>query len=105
MTSRVALSIAVIVAVGLGMIPRGEVGLIFAQIGRSLRIGEEHQHVDTLAMIDPLSPLVPAALFGAAWAGVSYAPINYRLPDDQMQELLRRLDIDHPVNAFYEIRP
>ena len=28
-------------AVGIGMIPRGEVGLIFAQIGHSLRIGEE----------------------------------------------------------------
>ena len=25
---------------------------------------------------------MPAALFGAAWAGVSYAPLNYRLPDD-----------------------
>jgi len=72
-------------------------GLTFAQVRAaaravSVRIGEEHDHVDTLAMIDPLSPLVPAALFGAAWAGVSYAPINYRLPDDQMQELLRRLD-------------
>ena len=28
-------------AVGIGMIPRGEVGLIFAQIGQSLKIGEE----------------------------------------------------------------
>ena len=72
-------------------------GLTFAQVRTAaravaLRIGEEHEHVDTLAMIDPLSPLVPASLFGAAWAGVSYAPINYRLPDDQMQELLHRLD-------------
>jgi len=28
-------------AVGIGMIPRGEVGLIFAQIGRTLRVGDE----------------------------------------------------------------
>ena len=58
----------------------------------AVRIAEEHAHVDTLALMEPLSPLVPAALFGAAWAGVSYAPINFRLPDDQVQELLTRLE-------------
>jgi acyl-CoA synthetase (AMP-forming)/AMP-acid ligase II len=72
-------------------------GLTFSHVraaARSVaaRVGEEHQHVDALAMIEPLSALVPASLFGAAWAGVSYAPINYRLPDDQMQALLQRLD-------------
>jgi acyl-CoA synthetase (AMP-forming)/AMP-acid ligase II len=72
-------------------------GLTFSQVRAAARavaarIDAEHHHVDTLAMIDPLSPLVPASLFGAAWAGVSYAPINYRLPDDQMQALLQRLD-------------
>ena len=41
-----------------------------------------------LALIEPNSPLVPAALFGAAWAGVSYAPLNYRLPDASLQELI-----------------
>ncbi len=71
-------------------------GLSYAQLrsaarGIAHRIGEEHRHVDTLALIEPLSPVVPAALFGAAWAGVSYAPLNYRLPDAQLRELLDRL--------------
>ena len=38
-----------------------------------------------------LSPMVPATLFGAAWAGVSYAPLNYRLPDAQLDELIGRI--------------
>jgi acyl-CoA synthetase (AMP-forming)/AMP-acid ligase II len=72
-------------------------GLTYAQLRRAaraiaVRVGEEHANVDTLALIEPLSPLVPASLFGAAWAGVSYAPINFRLPDDQVQELLTRLE-------------
>ena len=45
-----------------------------------------------LALIEPNSPLVPAALFGAAWAGVSYAPLNYRLPDASLQELIARIE-------------
>lgn len=45
-----------------------------------------------VALIEPNSPLVPATLFGAAWAGVSYAPLNYRLPDASVQELLDRLE-------------
>ena len=45
----------------------------------------------TLALIDETSTLVPAALFGAAWAGVSYAPLNYRLPSEARHELLHRL--------------
>ena len=45
----------------------------------------------TVAMLGETSPLVPVALFGAAWAGVSYAPLNYRLPDEARQALLERL--------------
>ena len=72
-------------------------GLTYGQLraaarGIAVRIGEEHAEVDTLALMEPLSPVVPAALFGAAWAGVSYAPLNYRLPDAQMRELLDRLE-------------
>ena len=47
--------------------------------------------VTSVALMEPLSPIVPAALFGAAWAGVTYAPLNYRLPDVQLNELLDRL--------------
>ena len=45
----------------------------------------------TVALDGELSALVPAALFGSAWAGVPYAPLNYRLPPASREELVRRL--------------
>jgi acyl-CoA synthetase (AMP-forming)/AMP-acid ligase II len=55
------------------------------------RVEGDHAHVTSVALMEPLSELVPATLFGAAWAGVTYAPHNYRLPDNQLDELLERL--------------
>ena len=37
----------------------------------------------------------PAALFAAAWAGIPFIPLNYRLGADQLNDLLRR----HPAAA------
>ena len=31
------------------------------------------------------SPALPVALFGAAWAGVPFVPVNYRLADDRLR--------------------
>jgi acyl-CoA synthetase (AMP-forming)/AMP-acid ligase II len=45
----------------------------------------------TVVMLEPNGPLVPVAMFGAAWAGASYAPVNYRLPEAVMAELVERL--------------
>lgn len=45
----------------------------------------------TVALLAETSPLVPVALFGAAWTGVPYAPLNYRLPPEARQALLARL--------------
>ncbi len=56
-------------------------------IGAHVRASEVH----TVALLAESSPLVPAALFGAAWAGAAYAPINFRLPEDARRELLHRL--------------
>jgi acyl-CoA synthetase (AMP-forming)/AMP-acid ligase II len=56
-------------------------------IAERLDTGVHH----TLALTSETGPIVPAALFGAAWAGVAYAPINYRLPDPARIELLHRL--------------
>lgn len=50
----------------------------------------EH-NANTVALVEPSSPLIPVALFGAAWSGASYAPLNYRLPEATRQELLRGL--------------
>ena len=40
----------------------------------------------------PHSAAVPTALFGAAWAGATYAPLNFRLPPASLTAQLERLD-------------
>ena len=45
----------------------------------------------TLALVHPNGVVVPVALFAAAWAGVSYAPLNYRLPQSSLDALIARL--------------
>jgi acyl-CoA synthetase (AMP-forming)/AMP-acid ligase II len=47
---------------------------------------------ERLALMEPNGPIVPATLFGAAWAGVSYSPLNYRLPETQLEALLARIE-------------
>jgi acyl-CoA synthetase (AMP-forming)/AMP-acid ligase II len=47
---------------------------------------------ERLALMESNAPIVPATLFGAAWAGVSYAPLNYRLPEAQLDALLGRIE-------------
>src|SRR5262245_21138663 len=70
-------------------------GLRYADLRRAARAVaqriEQSGGATTLALMEPLAPIVPAALFGAAWAGISYAPLNYRLPDDQLDALLARV--------------
>jgi acyl-CoA synthetase (AMP-forming)/AMP-acid ligase II len=70
-------------------------GLTYEQLRRAARaIADrvEDSGATHLAVIEPNGPIVPASLFGAAWAGVSYAPLNYRLPDASLQELLARIE-------------
>ena len=47
---------------------------------------------ERLALMESNAPIVPATMFGAAWAGVSYAPLNYRLPEAQLEALLGRIE-------------
>ena len=47
--------------------------------------------IDALATLAPTNELTPIALFGAAEAGVSYAPLNFRLPEAVQGELLDRI--------------
>lgn len=37
---------------------------------------------------DVAGPLLPVALFGSAWAGVPFVPVNYRLADDRLRALV-----------------
>lgn len=46
---------------------------------------------ERVALVDVNSEAVPLAMFGAALAGVPYAPVNYRLSDEQLTALLHRL--------------
>ena len=34
--------------------------------------------------------ILPVSLFGAAWGGAAYVPVNYRLPDDDLRALAER---------------
>ena len=47
--------------------------------------------VARVALLDVNSEALPVALFGAAYAGVPFAPVNYRLTDDQLRPIMRRL--------------
>lgn len=47
--------------------------------------------VARIALVDVNSEALPIALFGAAYAGVPIAPVNYRLTDDQLGAILQRL--------------
>ncbi len=45
-----------------------------------------------VVLCDESSAAVPIALFGSAWAGMPYVPLNYRLPDDDLRALAARTD-------------
>ena len=44
-----------------------------------------------LAMLDVSSPALPAAVFGSAWAGVPFVPLNYRLTGSELDRLLEQI--------------
>jgi acyl-CoA synthetase (AMP-forming)/AMP-acid ligase II len=56
-------------------------------IGSGLRI----RGVRTLGYLGLNGPHLPALLFGAAAAGAAFAPLNYRLTDEQLGDALLRL--------------
>ena len=68
-------------------------GLTYRQLHDRAGAGAEvlrrggHQHLAYLASSEPAFPI---ALFAAAWAGVPFLPLNYRLGKDQLRELLSR---------------
>ncbi|MBW2495687.1 MAG: acyl--CoA ligase [Deltaproteobacteria bacterium] len=44
-----------------------------------------------LAMLDVSTLAMPIALFGASWAGIPFAPLNYRLTDAELDSLIAQL--------------
>ena len=63
------------------------------QAARGVADRAEASGAGHLALIEPGGVIVPATLFGAAWAGISYAPLNFRLPEAKLDELLARIQI------------
>src|SRR5207244_12136554 len=47
-------------------------------------------HGERVAFVDVNSEALPIALFGAALANKPFVPINYRLTDEQLRDLVRR---------------
>ncbi len=70
-------------------------GITYAELlaragaGAEVIRGHGARHV---AYVGTSDPAFPVAIFAAAWAGVPLLPLNYRLADDQLQDLLRRHD-------------
>jgi fatty-acyl-CoA synthase len=46
---------------------------------------------DSVLYSDITAPILPIALFSAAWAGRAFVPLNYRLPDDRLQLQIGRI--------------
>jgi len=44
-----------------------------------------------VALLDESSLALPIALYGAAWAGLPFVPLNYRLSGDELDALLARI--------------
>ncbi|HPG29054.1 MAG TPA: class I adenylate-forming enzyme family protein, partial [Myxococcota bacterium] len=45
-----------------------------------------------LAMLDVSTLALPIGVFGASWAGVPFAPLNYRLTDGELDALISQLN-------------
>ncbi len=53
--------------------------------------------LEAVVLCDESSAAVPVALFGAAWAGVPYVPLNYRLAANDLLDLATRCGRAHAV--------
>ena len=60
---------------------------------------------ERVAFIDLNSEAVPIALFGAALAGKPFVPINYRLTDEQLRDLVRPHGTGHGHRRRGDRRP
>src|SRR5258706_10816004 len=50
----------------------------------------DQRDVDRVVLVDQNSEVVPIALFGAGLAGKAFVPVNYRLADDRLRDVLAR---------------
>jgi acyl-CoA synthetase (AMP-forming)/AMP-acid ligase II len=77
--------------VGLGPAARGRTYQeIFDQAGRA---GARFRSTgaERVALLDVSSPALPLSLFGAAWAGMPFVPLNYRLTTEEIRALAAQI--------------
>lgn len=70
-------------------------GLTAARLRAAARAGAAHlvaTGANRLVFLGPNGTAFPVALFAAALAGVPFLPLNYRLGDEQLSEVLSRQD-------------
>lgn len=53
--------------------------------------GVDGESIDNVALVDISSPALPVALFGAAWAGKPFVPLNYRLTPAELEALAAQI--------------
>lgn len=66
----------------------------YGQLLRAAHAAAQHFRaagVGYVALLDTNSAAVPIAIFGAAFAGIPYVPLNYRLTKPELDELLLRI--------------
>src|SRR5262245_19508440 len=65
-------------------------GELFGAAGRAAAMVAA-SGAERVGMLDVTSVAMPVALFGAAWSGRPYVPLNYRLTGPELAALLERI--------------
>jgi fatty-acyl-CoA synthase len=71
---------------------------VFDTAGR-LAAWIERSGIERVVWSDVAGPLLPVALYGSAWAGTPFVPVNYRLADDRLRALIAQ---QKPAVVFCE---
>jgi acyl-CoA synthetase (AMP-forming)/AMP-acid ligase II len=69
-------------------------GITYAELARRARRAGTWlaaNACENVVLVDLNSPAVPIGLYGAAIAGKPFVPVNYRLADDRLQAIIRRV--------------
>lgn len=63
---------------------------LFDRVARAAALFDK-EAVQRVGFIDESSEALPIALYGSAWAGLPFAPLNYRLDQEQLETLAQEL--------------
>ena len=76
---------------GRTLLGQGEESVEASRFGQLVRSGAATLgDADAVVYVGESHPLLPVALFAAAWRGVPFAPVNYRLDNEHMNALIER---------------